>query len=84
MSMRWRVAGSVLAVIVFVDILLNPGRFLPVPPVVEAAAGAVSAFIAVWLYEGVFIEAGRVWRNLRKLAVTAGSPVGRPGPDAPS
>ncbi len=64
MSTRWRIAGYVLAAITFVVTLLNPGRFLTVPPIAEAAAAAVCVFIAVWLYEGVFIAARWVWRKL--------------------
>jgi hypothetical protein len=64
MSTRWRLAGYVLAAITFVVTLLDPRNLLTVPPIVEAAAAAVCVFIAVWLYEGVYIGARWVWRKL--------------------
>ena len=61
---RWRIAGYVLAAIMFVATLLNPGTFFPGPPVVQAIVAAVSVMIAVWLYEGIFIAGRWVWRKL--------------------
>jgi hypothetical protein len=64
MSTRWRIAGYVLAAITFVGTLLNPRHFLSVPPILEAAAAAVCAFIVVWLYEGIFIAVRWIWRKV--------------------
>jgi hypothetical protein len=64
MSTRWRIAGFVLAAIAFIGVLLRPGNFLSVPPIVEAAVVAVSVFIVVWLYEGIFIAARWAWRKI--------------------
>ena len=66
MSTRWKVAGLVLAGIAFVATLLDPGRFLAVPPIMEAAAVAVSVFIIVWLYEAIFIAIRWAWRRLAR------------------
>lgn len=66
MSTRWKVAGLLLAGAAFVATLLNPGAFLDVPPILEAAAVAVSVFITVWLYEAIFIAIQWVWRNLAR------------------
>lgn len=55
MSTRWRFAALVLAGIAFVATLMNPGAYLPVAPILEAAAVAVSVVLGVWLYEAIFI-----------------------------
>jgi hypothetical protein len=68
-SIRWRIAGLVLAAIAFVTTLLGPmpGRedFLAgLPLVLQAGFYAVSVFAAVWLYEGIYHGALRVGRAL--------------------
>lgn len=69
MSRRWRIAGLVLAAIVFVATLAGPvpGRddFLAdLPLVLQAGIYAVSAFVAVWLYEGLYHGVLKVGRAL--------------------
>lgn len=65
MSTRWRFAGLVLAGIAFVATLISPGAYLPVTPILEAAAVAVAVFIGVWLYEAVYIALRWLWRQAR-------------------
>jgi hypothetical protein len=65
MAIRWRIAGLMLAAIVFVATLLGPvpGRddFLGgLPLVLRACISAVSAFVAVWLYEGIYLGVLRI------------------------
>jgi hypothetical protein len=63
-STRWKVAGLVLAGIAFVAVLLDPGQFLDVPPIVEAAVVAASVFLIVWVYEAIFIAIRWLGRKL--------------------
>lgn len=68
MSTRWRVAGLIVAAIAFVAALVRqlPGNDLlaGLPIVVQAFIYAVSAFIAVWLYEAIYHVLNRVGRAL--------------------
>jgi len=67
MSRRWRIAGFVIAAIAFVATLAGPlrgdGDFLAdLPPVLRALIYALSAFVLVWLYEGIYLGVLRVGR----------------------
>ena len=69
MSRRWCIVGLVLAAIAFVATLAGPvsvrDDFLAgLPLVFQAGIYAVSVFIAVWLYEGLYHVVLRVWRVL--------------------
>ena len=68
MSKRWRFAGLLLAAAVFSYTLLTGESVWPVPDglpiVVSALYGAVATFVAVWLYEAIFIAARWLWRRL--------------------
>jgi hypothetical protein len=57
MSGRWRNAGLILAVIVLVATLADPGgnaTIAGLPTVVQAALNALATFVAVWLWEGIY------------------------------
>lgn len=69
MSRQSRIAGLILAAIVFVLNLADPRPIgLPVldtgMPVVLATVWAVSAFVSVWFLEGVLIALRWFWRRL--------------------
>jgi hypothetical protein len=49
MTRRLAMIGSVLAALVFVTTLARPATTSESPPLVQAAAIAAGAFIAVWL-----------------------------------
>lgn len=58
MSTRWRVAGLIVSAITFVAAIVRPlpGNDLltSLPLVLQALVYAVSAFVAVWLYEAIY------------------------------
>jgi hypothetical protein len=65
MSKRWRVAGFVIAAITFVATLVDPipGRddvLAGLPPVLRALIYAISAFVLVWLCEGIYLVVLRI------------------------
>ena len=68
MSKRWRLAGLLLAGAVFAYTLLTGKSVWPVPDgfpiVVSALYAALVTFIAVWLYEAIFIAGRWLWRRL--------------------
>lgn len=49
LTRRLAIIGSVLSAIVFVTTLTRPDTLSTWPPLVQAAAGAAGAFLAVWL-----------------------------------
>lgn len=77
LSIHWRIAGLVLATIAFVATLAGPAptrvEFLAdVPLVAQAGIYAVSVFVAVWLYEGLYRAVLRVGRALFPPSRTRG------------
>ena len=69
MSRRWRIAGLVLAAIAFVAILAGPvphrdDLLGSLPVVLQAGIAAVSVFVAVWLFEGIYHAALWVGRRV--------------------
>ncbi len=71
MSTRWRIAGLVLAVLAFLGALVGAislGAFLSdLPLLLRTLLVAVQTFIAVWLYEGIYLGTLRVARALRSV-----------------
>ena len=69
--------GLVLAAIVFVTKLAGPDRSSEWPPLVDAAASAVVAFIWVWLFIPIVAYVGYLILTLVRIALR---PARRPAP----